>query len=1096
MKLFYSSIFLFLSIHISAQNMLVSDTESTNQTVSELVENWLSKKDIILTEIDYYGNNKSMGTFSNGVDAVGISNGMILTTGRARTTGTEIGADALSQESADSDFFWFHNPSDARNIPPTTDTARNAVVLSLRFKALTDTIYLDYVFGSEDYQNYDCLTGDDYFGIIMSGPGYEGNYNFNGELVSLMPDSSPIRVSTVHPETDNCPENYEDFYHETPFNQQPVYHGLTSRFTTALAVETEGIYRLKFLIADGQNEANDAGLFFNLRTCSEPICLLEDLKPTTLLEDCSDTIITFDFSSFPEVLPLNYSLTGTALPAVDYPNQPTFGTATIANPVFSLDLSVFDDGEDEYVEDIRLNLTDSTGASKEYLWLVGDKSEDLFLNRDEVCGGIGFTDNRGRNVRIESEADNTIVETFDFNYEFNEDVITTSQRFDFEVSGVPFDYLYSPYQIDSFCVYISGDNTSYNFSLFAPNGQRMQLANGLRDDDVYNCCFSPKANFPIGWSHYNTVVSPAPYTGTWQPHGNWEDLKYSAVNGTWSLYLTTISPDEIPNAFVEDVSISFRQSTIPYLPLIWSDGQNQTVRMVNESDASTEDNILTVNLLGNNCVWSDTLYFSETNISQNNIIIPVCQTDTVWFEGIAFSSVENRLNGLFLFENATIDGCDSIVQIVLDIEGDKGEFNYYELPQDSSIIIGNTIISDYGFYSINTISQTGCDSLSLFSVLPPSSSPAPNENISGLMISSVFESCDTHTDVCIQTGIGGYLNDNNYLINGNVVSNSNNTPLCVDDTTLFKCYLLSSNTSRLFRMPIDQLGVENESPYIYFNDVSTLTAGLNYLQYPENYWFTIQGDSKLCSYETIEDDLVYERAFIGQNDLSWSETTMFPQQITVPTGVVLDFPIGENILIVEKENFSNDTVYVNVEREYPSPEAESLSITIGQFQSFLYPLDDSELCGDIVSIEFCNNPNPDDIIISLSPESGDLSVYTLELGPQEICIQYCDSLNICDELLLIVNVVDESNTTDEIADLTQLKIYPNPVSDKLQIELNPLFSLEQVDVFSTLGQKVNSFNPTANSFKFSVLDYSSGVYFLKIKTNIGVTKKKIMIIRD
>jgi len=69
------------------------------------------------------------------------------------------------------------------------------------------------------------------------------------------------------------------------------------------------------------------------------------------------------------------------------------------------------------------------------------------------------------------------------------------------------------------------------------------------------------------------------------------------------------------------------------------------------------------------------------------------------------------------------------------------------------------------------------------------------------------------------------------------------------------------------------------------------------------------------------------------------------------------------------------------------------------------------------------------------------------------------SVSLCDEFLLFVNVIDDSNSTVEIADLTDLKIYPNPVSDNLTIENNSSFSLEMVALYFSLGNKVISSKP-------------------------------------
>lgn len=68
-------------------------------------------------------------------------------------------------------------------------------------------------------------------------------------------------------------------------------------------------------------------------------------------------------------------------------------------------------------------------------------------------------------------------------------------------------------------------------------------------------------------------------------------------------------------------------------------------------------------------------------------------------------------------------------------------------------------------------------------------------------------------------------------------------------------------------------------------------------------------------------------------------------------------------------------------------------------------------------------------------------------------------------------------------------IYPNPVSDRLNINLNVGLILEKVNVYSTSGQLVK----TEKSNSFKVNDLSKGTYFLEIVTNKGKATKSIII---
>ena len=70
----------------------------------------------------------------------------------------------------------------------------------------------------------------------------------------------------------------------------------------------------------------------------------------------------------------------------------------------------------------------------------------------------------------------------------------------------------------------------------------------------------------------------------------------------------------------------------------------------------------------------------------------------------------------------------------------------------------------------------------------------------------------------------------------------------------------------------------------------------------------------------------------------------------------------------------------------------------------------------------------------------------------------------------------------------KIMVYPNPVSNTLTIESQ--ISLEKVEVYSILGQKVKEINSDFKSISTSNL--SSGVYTVRIHSENGFTSKKII----
>ncbi|MBT8254614.1 MAG: carbohydrate-binding protein, partial [Bacteroidia bacterium] len=77
----------------------------------------------------------------------------------------------------------------------------------------------------------------------------------------------------------------------------------------------------------------------------------------------------------------------------------------------------------------------------------------------------------------------------------------------------------------------------------------------------------------------------------------------------------------------------------------------------------------------------------------------------------------------------------------------------------------------------------------------------------------------------------------------------------------------------------------------------------------------------------------------------------------------------------------------------------------------------------------------------------------------------------------------------EDQDFSTLKIYPNPVGNKLFIESNTI-ELTKIEIFSLVGNKVMEFNSNLNSI--TVDDLSSGLYLIKIYNYQGSTVKKLL----
>ncbi len=88
-------------------------------------------------------------------------------------------------------------------------------------------------------------------------------------------------------------------------------------------------------------------------------------------------------------------------------------------------------------------------------------------------------------------------------------------------------------------------------------------------------------------------------------------------------------------------------------------------------------------------------------------------------------------------------------------------------------------------------------------------------------------------------------------------------------------------------------------------------------------------------------------------------------------------------------------------------------------------------------------------------------------------------------------VVDSVNSTLSIEENkgNYFKVYPNPVKDILNIELNNGLVLKEVNIYNSLGQ----FMTVSSKLKIITSKFSKGIYFLEVETNEGSSTKTIVV---
>ncbi|MBL7826010.1 MAG: proprotein convertase P-domain-containing protein, partial [Saprospiraceae bacterium] len=142
--------------------------------------------------------------------------------------------------------------------------------------------------------------------------------------------------------------------------------------------------------------------------------------------------------------------------------------------------------------------------------------------------------------------------------------------------------------LESVCVNVEhpwlGDLGLY---LFAPNGQFIELSteNGANGDNYENTCFSPTATQSIKFDLPFAPASAAPFTGSFQPEGSWNDLVGAPLEGIWRLGV--IDDQMGQSGQLINWSLSFSGAALEKFKYHWSTGDTtKTVQVSAEGTYS------------------------------------------------------------------------------------------------------------------------------------------------------------------------------------------------------------------------------------------------------------------------------------------------------------------------------------------------------------------------------------------------------------------------------------------------------------------------------------------------------------------------------
>jgi gliding motility-associated-like protein len=358
-KLFHFTIFANLIVFSSQAQLVITPQSSALLLAQKLVGQGVSISNVAIN-----ADPRSVGFFNNlSGTSIGIDSGIVLTNGRAKTTGTAFGLDgngttishntdpfALSSlgSFADLDLIRLGDP-DLDNL--VNDPTLDATILEFDFIPTGDSIKFRYVFSSEEFLEFPCTGVNDVFAFFIQGPGYANNTN-----IALIPGSAAaVTIDNINT-VPGCGV-FPQFYVGNHTNTRFTHNGHTVVFTARALVQPCQTYHLKLAIADVGDGNYDSGVFIEAGSLSSNSITLSNITPIDaqgnnyLAEGCVSGKIRVKrpFATNQPLL-VNLQYNGTALNGTDVQLLPSSVTIPANQTEIDIDVAALQDNTAEPIE--------------------------------------------------------------------------------------------------------------------------------------------------------------------------------------------------------------------------------------------------------------------------------------------------------------------------------------------------------------------------------------------------------------------------------------------------------------------------------------------------------------------------------------------------------------------------------------------------------------------------------------------------------------------------------------------------------------------------------------------------------------------------
>lgn len=215
-------------------------------------------------------NSRQLGYFTEGQGPLGISEGVLFTTGRVSDVTRTAPDGSNGNNRAD-----FSNGTNNNGSWLTQfvepQAYRDPVVVSFDIVPERDTLNMQMVFSSEEYPNYACSNFNDGFAVFITG----GEFGTTPKNIAIDPASqSEIAINNINGSLIGEPNLANDTcgspasYRPNATSTELAFNGMTVPITIAESVTPGQTYRVSIQIADAADARYDSAGFFGFLSSS------------------------------------------------------------------------------------------------------------------------------------------------------------------------------------------------------------------------------------------------------------------------------------------------------------------------------------------------------------------------------------------------------------------------------------------------------------------------------------------------------------------------------------------------------------------------------------------------------------------------------------------------------------------------------------------------------------------------------------------------------------------------------------------------------------------------------------------------------------